>query len=351
MYILNDKIKNLKPYQPNESACDVRLDANESYLQLPGEIIEEIAQNIKKIKFNRYPDTLAKNVCKAFGDYYGISPEFIIAGNGSDELISVIINGFFKRGDKVVIVSPDFSMYQFYCNIGEIEAVNLNKKEEFSFDIDAEEIISAAKSSGARGVIFSNPCNPTSRGLLRDDILKIINGLPDTLIIVDEAYSDFFDGLSIIDKASEFDNVFVLKTCSKAFGLAAIRLGFAIACKTLTSSLRAVKSPYNVNSLTAVAAETVLKHKGYLIKCTRKITEQRQKLAGILGQIGGIEVIESMTNFVFIKINNAQDVQQKLQQKGILIRHLGEYLRINAGSDEEQEKFVDALKVVLSGGN
>lgn len=347
MYRLTDKINRLTPYQPMEDECEVKLDANESYLNLPADIAGEIAENIKKIKFNRYPDTLAKNACKAFGEYYGVKSEYITAGNGSDELISVIINAFFNRGEKVVITSPDFSMYSFYCKLSEIEAIDYNKTFENNFDINIDKIIDAVKKSGARGLIFSNPCNPTSRGIAREEVVRLIESLPQTLIIVDEAYSDFYQGLSVIDLAAGYDNVFVLKTCSKAFGLAAIRLGFAIACKTLTTALRTVKSPYNVNSLTAAAAETVLKRKDYLVSCTEKICGQRKKLTKMLEQIGNITVIESMANFVYVKVKNAKVVQQKLRDKGILIRYLDGDLRINVGSDGEMQKFVDAFKEAL----
>lgn len=347
MYRLNDKIKNLTSYQPIEEECEVKLDANESYLQLPADILDEIAENIKKIKFNRYPDTLVGNACKAFADYYGIDANFITAGNGSDELISVIINAFLSRGEKLVVTSPDFSMYSFYCKISEVEAVDYGKTFENNFDIDIDKLIGTVKKSGARGLIFSNPCNPTSRGVERKEVIRLIESLPDVLIIIDEAYSDFYQGLSVIDIAANYGNVFVLKTCSKAFGLAAIRLGFAIGCGTLTKALRAVKSPYNVNSLTAVAAETVLKRKDYLKQCAENIIAQRKKLAAMLRQLKNISIIESMANFVYIKAENARAVQEKLRGKGILIRQIDGYLRVNAGSDGEMEKFIGAFKEAL----
>lgn len=344
MYKLNEKAASMQPYQPLKGNFSVRLDANESYIDLSQSIKEEIAAEIKKIEFNRYPDPLAENACTAFADYYGIDRELVTAGNGSDELISVIINGFFERGGKVVITSPDFSMYGIYCRIAEINAVTVKKDQ--NFDITADDIISAAKSNNAKGVIFSNPCNPTSRVLPPNEIMRIISSLQDTLIVLDEAYMDFY-GEGLLKESGKYNNLIVLKTCSKAFGLAAIRLGFAVACKTLTNALRALKSPYNVNSLTAAAGCVVLGKKDYLISCSQKIINQRKKLYNMLSGVNGIKVYESASNFVFVYTEKSEKIFNSLLNKGIAIRQLGDCLRINAGSDSEQEIFFKAFLEAL----
>jgi histidinol-phosphate aminotransferase len=344
MYELNKKAALLKPYQPLKGKYAIRLDANESFIPLDGEIVNEIAEEIKKIEFNRYPDPLAQNACAAFADYYGLDKEFVTAGNGSDELISVIMNGLFERGDSVVITSPDFSMYRIYCGLAEINPVIYNKKE--GVDISPEEIIGVVKKSGARGLIFSNPCNPTSKALCRDDVRKIICSLPDVLIVLDEAYMDFDGGGGLLNEAVKYDNLIVLKTCSK-FGLAAIRLGFAVAGKTLTDALRAIKSPYNVNSLTAAAAAAVFRHKEYLKSCVAKIISQREKLYDLLKDIKGIKAVNGVTNFVFVYTEKSQSIYESLLKKGIAIRETGGCLRITAGSDSENAALIGALKETL----
>lgn len=345
MYKLSDKIANLTSYEPIKGDFSVRLDANESYIPLDISIVAEIAKEIQKIDYNRYPDPTAERACKAFGEFYGIESSFITAGNGSDELISVIINGFFKKGEKVVITSPDFSMYKFYCHISEVEAVILNKSADF--EMTAEQIIGLVKNSNAKGLVLSNPCNPTSRGICKADVLLIANSLPDVLVVIDEAYMDF-DDMSILNTANGFDNVIVLRTCSKAFGLAAIRLGFAVANSKITKAIRAIKSPYNVNTLTNVAGSVVLSHKDYLKECTQKIIAQRKKLFTMLKQIEGITVIDSLTNFVFIKTKNSENIAKSLQEKGIAIRQMGDTLRITAGSDSELEMFIKAFNTIYN---
>lgn len=344
MYKLSEKAAAFAPYQPLKGDYTVRLDANESYMDLSEHIKEEIAIRIKEIKFNRYPDPLAENVCLAFSDYYGIDKDYITAGNGSDELISVIVNGFFNRGGKVVLTSPDFSMYSIYCKIAEINTVNLIKND--IYEISADDIINAATENNVQGIIFSNPCNPTSKVMTSSEVSRIIKSLPDKLIVLDEAYMDFY-GEGLIKEAAGYDNLIVLKTCSKAFGLAAIRLGFAVCCKTLTNALRAFKSPYNVNSLSALAGEVVLRKKEYLSDCAKKIILQKNKLYKMLCGVKGISVFESASNFVVVKTEKADNIQKSLADKGIAIRRLGDCLRINAGSDTEQEIFFKAFKEAL----
>lgn len=347
MYSLNKKIEALEPYQPLDGDFEVRLDANESFIELDEAIAEEIGEAIKKIPFNRYPDPMANKCREAFAAFYGIDKDLVVAGNGSDELISVIVNGFFERGDRVLITSPDFSMYRFYCHIAEVEAEVLEKSP---LEVSADEIIRRAKECGSKGVILSNPCNPTSKGLCRQDVLKMAESLPDKLIVIDEAYMEFWDE-SIMRHVPDFDNVILLKTCSKAFGLAAIRLGFAVANRRLSRAVAAIKSPYNINTMTNVAGAIVLSHADYLKECIRRIREQRDKFYSILKEIeqegAGIKVYSSCSNFVLIECPDAKGVFEKLLKRGVAVRRLGQYLRVTAGSDGEIAKFISAFKEAL----
>ena len=238
-------------------------------------------------------------------------------------------------------------MYKFYCHISELEPVILQKT---GLEFSADELIDRAVKEGVRGVVLSNPCNPTSKGLCREDVLKIASALLDKLIVIDEAYMDFWEE-GIINCVGEFDNVILLKTCSKAFGLAAIRLGFAVSNRKLSKALAAVKSPYNVNTMTNVAGALVLSHPDYLRDCIRRIKEQKEKLYNILKDIekesGRIKAFCTRTNFVFAECEDAGGVYRRLLEKGIAVRQLGGFLRITAGSDADLEKFASALKEAL----
>ena len=199
---------------------------------------EKLAKIALGLEYNRYPDPLASKALNAYSKYIGIAPDYLTAGNGSDELISVIINSLLSRGDMLMLCAPDFSMYRFYAGLAEVVCLNTPKKGDFT--VDTERLLDEVKKSKPAAVIFSNPCSPTGLALKRDEISRLISE-KSVLWIIDEAYMDFWDQ-SIADVAINTDNVIVLRTCSKAFGLAALRLGFAICCAELTGALRRAKS-------------------------------------------------------------------------------------------------------------
>lgn len=343
-YQMPEKLKNLQIYDPVTEAYRVRLDANESFLDLPETIRNDVAEAVKKIEFNRYPDPLAGELCRKFGAFFRVKPELLTAGNGSDELISIIISGFLEPGQTMITVVPDFSMYVFYAQSMGAKAEILQKGEEM--EISAEDVIERANQTDAKLVIFSNPCNPTSLNLDRQDILRIVERV-NALVIVDEAYMDFAEG-SVLDEIENYDNLIVLKTCSKAFGMAAIRLGFAASNKEITGILRTVKSPYNVNAMTQAAGCAILEHKEYLAECIEKI---KKSTADLYNKIMALKekkaeikkIYPTSTNFVYMKTERAQEVFESLKKEGISIRYMNGYLRIAAGSEKENEELIQAL--------
>lgn len=342
---LNDKVLNIEPYDPIKGNYRIRLDANESFLNPPANIQKEIAKAVTEAAFNRYPDPNATEVCKMFAKYYGINSELVTAGNGSDELISVIMNAFLEKGDKVLTLSPDFSMYRFYTRIVECPCVIFEKNKDFSVDVDR--LIKTAEREKVRLIIFSNPCNPTSVGMSADDVRKLIKGV-DALVVLDEAYMDFWEQ-SLLSEVEEYDNLIILRTCSKAIGLAAIRLGFAIANKKITDLLHAVKSPYNVNSITQAIATIILSHPDYIKYCIAKIKYSRESLYKQFKQLeeeypDKIRVLKTVTNFLYINFDNSSKLFEKLISQGIVVRLMGDYLRITAGSDYENSEIIKAIR-------
>ena len=348
LYQLNSKIRDLKPYEPLEGEYRIRLDANESFLSLPTNVMSKMMDAFAYTAFNRYPDPLAVDVCRRFAEYYKIRPEIVTAGNGSDELISVLMTAFLMKGDTVLTLSPDFSMYRFYSSLVEVRCVDVVKKSDLTIDVD--ELISVSNQTGAKMILFSNPCNPTSVGLTREQVRKIIRSVS-ALVVLDEAYMDFWDQ-SLIQEAEQYDNLVVLRTCSKAFGLAALRLGFAVANQTITAALRAVKSPYNVNSATQSAAAAVLSYPKQLERAIEKIVDSRIALSQGLQQLlkkkpGRFVLYPSCTNFVLIRLADARYVYEKLLAEGIAVRLMGDSLRITAGAPEENTELLAALERIL----
>lgn len=349
MYKIPERLKNIECYNPVTKPFRIRLDANESFLDLPDSIRTEVAKAVSDIDFNRYPDPMAEELCEKFGEFFQIKPQLLTAGNGSDELISLIVLNFLEKGDTMLTVMPDFSMYGFYANAIGVRVEAVEKEEDMA--LSAVQVIKQAREKKARLVIFSNPCNPTAFVAKREDILQIVEQL-DALVVVDEAYMDFSEG-SVLSEIEQYENLIVLKTFSKAFGMAAIRLGFAAANESLTRILRGVKSPYNVNSMTQAVGCVLLKHPDHLQQCIEKICSSREDLYEKLKKLEEnkqeIEkVYATSTNFVYLKVQNAEKIFKKLQEQGISIRYMNGYLRVTAGSPEENQEVVSALEELLA---
>lgn len=343
-YTLNRKIKELTPYEPISGTYNIRLDANECPDTLPPEIQQQIAEAMQKISYNRYPDPLATKLVNSFAEFYNIKPEWVTAGNGSDELIFLIESAFLEKGDRMLVVSPDFSMYQFYSSICEVECDTFFKDDSFNIDVDA--LLKKIKDDNIKLLLFSNPCNPTGGGITAEQARKLVNGT-DALVILDEAYMDFWDE-SLIEETADHDNLIIFRTASKAIGCAALRLGFAVANPVISRAIKAVKSPYNVNSISQAVGEVVYRNKEYLHKRKITIVKSREKLYNELSAIAAeqsdMTVYPSVANFVFVKTPDAAVIWEYLKQQSIVVRLMGTYLRITAGTEYEVEQTVGAIK-------
>lgn len=346
-YELNDKVKNLVAYDAVTGDYEVRLDANESFID-PGELYgEQFLAAISKIKFNRYPDPMASELCEKFAKYYGVDPKGVVAGNGSDELITVILGAFLRPGDKVLTFSPDFSMYKFY---GEIyEKTNAIAEKNFDLKLTAGDVLNAVEENKPEAIVLSNPCSPTSLVMSREDVLHLVENT-DALVILDEAYMDFSDQ-SIMKVAEKYDNLIILKTCSKAWGLAAIRLGFAVSSKKIVEALHCVRSPYNVNGLTQAIGCVMFSNPDYIKKSVEAMKQSRDYLYQSLlplQETGGIKrIMKPETNFIFVEMEAAEAVFEELKKESIIIRRLGDYFRITAGTQKENDRLIQALSQIL----
>ncbi len=348
MYQLNDKIKNLVPYEPISGTYEIRLDANECPVNLPGDIRAQLRERLDEIAFNRYPDPLAEHLVDSFAEYYGVDPEYVTAGNGSDELIFLIESAFLQKGDKMLVVAPDFSMYNFYSSICEVKCESFLKGDNLEIDVDA--LIDAVNSEGIDLVIFSNPCNPTGKGITRAEAEKLVSSV-DALVILDEAYMDFWTE-SLLDKIGEYSNLIIFRTASKLVGAAALRLGFAVANPVISRAIKAVKSPYNVNSVSQAFGEIIYRNKDYLKNRQKTIVNCKEILYNGLVDIAetqsDITVYSSVANFVFVKTGRSREIWEFLKGKSIVVRLMGEYLRITAGTENEVGAVLGALDEYFS---
>jgi len=348
--IIPERIGRIAPYEPVQGDYPVRLDANESFVGLPQSLRDELAGIVSGFAFNRYPDPLAGEVTALFAAYHGVDPAYLTAGNGSDELIALILGSFLDRGECVLTASPDFSMYRFYASLSGARCAQIQKDE--SLCVAAEALLSAALREKARLIIFSNPCNPTAQGMPAKEVLWLTDSF-DGLVVVDEAYMDFWDQ-SVLDEAALRPNLIVLRTCSKALGLASLRLGFAAACPPLTQALRKVKSPYNVGGLTQAMAAAVLRHPDVLREAAARVVASCRSLHGALtelaGKYSGIRVYPTRTNFVTVASPYAGRLYDGLLSRGICVRRLDALLRITAGSETENAVLISAFGELLAQG-
>ena len=345
MYQLNEKIKDLKPYDPIQGSYRVRLDANESFLPLPQALVEEAKAAVERTAFNRYPDPAARELCQAFAACYGVQPQQVVAGNGSDELITVLFEAFLEKGDAFATVEPDFSMYAFNGHLHEARHVAIPKGKDLRLDVEA--VAAACQREQVKLLIFSNPCNPTSLVCGREEMRKLIDSLPDTLVVLDEAYMDFSDQ-SLLGEVEDHPNLLVLRTCSKAFGMAALRLGFAVCGKTLAGALRAVKSPYNVNSLSQAVGTAVLRRKGELDRALETILRSRDQLYAGLRELGEkypgrFRLLPGETNFAALEMEDGSELLGYLDRQGVAIRYTGGLVRVTCGAPEENKIVLEEM--------
>lgn len=345
-YELNDKIKNLVPYEPISGDYSIRLDANECTVNYNPELLKTVHKVVDELQFNRYPDPTCTELRKSFSIFYGIDYKNVTVGNGSDELIFLIESAFLKKGEKLLVAAPDFSMYEFYGSISENPCVKYFKNDKLNIDVDS--LIDTVNKEDIKLLIFSNPCNPTGQGISKQECIKLINGV-NALVVLDEAYMDFWSSdESLIKDVNEYDNLIVFRTASKALGSAALRLGFAVANEKISKTIAAVKSPYNVNSFSQAVGTELYKNKEFLLNRIKTIVENRNSLYNELTRISksaeDFTVYPTKTNFVFVKTSFGKELWEFLKTNSIAIRYMGDYIRITAGTENENSEVIKYIE-------
>jgi histidinol-phosphate aminotransferase len=343
-------IRDMEEYVPQiYTPGMIRLDANESYADMPDEMKNKVLSEISAQAFNRYPDPAANALCKAFADYYGLYAANVVAGNGSDELISIMCSSLLSSHSRVLVIFPDFSVYKIYANLYENTVITVDKDENLNFDV--EKVISVAKSRAVDLIIFSNPCNPTGQGITAKEAETIISSV-NCAVCVDEAYMEFWtDNETVLPLINKYDNLIVLKTFSKAFGMAAFRLGFAIAGMNTISLFRKAKMPYNVSVLSQAAGLAALKNREYLKNMTSQIIARKNMLYQSIKPLEApdFRVFDTKTNFITVKTSKASEIHDYLLSNNISVRYISpDFLRITAGTRGENDILKTKLEAALN---
>jgi histidinol-phosphate aminotransferase len=339
--LVRDNIKKLKPYSSARSefsgVAQVFLDANENAFGSP----------LTKW-YNRYPDPLQWELKRKISTIKNVAAENILLGNGSDECIDLLIRAFCDpQRDNIIICPPTYGMYEVYAHINDVQLKEVPLLANFQLNIEELE---NAIDANTKLVFFCSPNNPTGNNMDREDIEMVLNNF-DGLVVIDEAYINYSRYRSFVSDLKDYPNLVVMQTFSKAWGLAALRLGMNFASTGIIDILNKIKPPYNINQATQELAMKALDHLEDVNTMIKETVRQREDLVKSLAQLPLVQkVYPSDANFVLAKMTDATAVYNYLKEKGIIVRNRSnvilceDCLRITVGTPKENTQLIEALK-------
>ena len=340
-------------YTLRAQAARRKLNQNECPHDLPPDLKQAVLDRAASAPWQRYPEFVPARLVERLAAHYGWVPDGVVVGNGSNELIQATLAVVLAQGETVVAPSPTFSLYRLLTGVLGGRYVPVPVGAGFEFDVDR--IVEATVRERARVVVLNSPNNPPGSAL-PDGAVERIVAETGALVLCDEAYQDF-GGPSAIPLLRRSSRVVVLRTFSKAMGMAGLRFGLALAHPEVARELAKGKLPYNVNLVTLAAAEVALDHAALFAARTREVVETRDRFVPRLARIPGIEVAPTAANFVLIRCRArpASEVFHRLyDEHGILVRdvsnstNLSECLRISIGTEDDMEAVLAALQEILA---
>jgi histidinol-phosphate aminotransferase len=336
--LIRPNIRNLKPYS----------SARDEYKGVTASVFLDANENPYNSPVCRYPDPLQHELKIKLAELKDVLPEQIFLGNGSDEAIDLVFRAFCEPGqDNVVTIEPTYGMYQVCANVNNVEYRKVLLNESFRFS--AKELL-AATDDHTKLIFLCSPNNPTGNELPRDEVEKVIEGF-DGLVVLDEAYNDFSDASSMLENLEDYSNLIVLQTFSKAWGLAAIRLGMAYASPDIIAILNKIKYPYNVNQLTQHEALYALNKYYERKRWVKALVGARMAMMREFEKLHCVkEVFPSDANFFLVRVTDAVKIYNYLVSLGIIVRNrhavalCDNCLRITVGTRAENSLLIEALK-------
>jgi len=338
----------LRPYEVKEVKYRIKMDANENPFDVPQEIKRLLAQELLELPLNRYPDATAKELRAKLSAQLSVNIEQIVVGNGSDELITYLISAFGRNDTRIVYPTPTFSMYEILSRATGVETRGVPLTE--TFEIPVDKLIAQLKKDGTNIVFLSRPNNPTGNCFDHQGIIEIIEQ-NNTLVVLDEAYYEFSQK-TFLPLLSQYANLIILRTFSKAYGLAGLRIGYMIAHQEITTEVHKVRLPYNLNSFSQRAALKLLEYQTQADTQIELIKKERDRIFKELSISKKMYAYPTEANFVLFRTQvDADTVFERLLGEGILIRNLNKpgplknCLRVTAGTPEENDVVLAALEL------
>ncbi len=341
--LLRENIKKLVPYSSArdefKGEASILIDANENPFGSP-----------LSHDYNRYPDPLQHQVKAKLSKIKGVPSENIFLGNGSDEAIDILYRAFCTPGvDNVILVPPTYGMYEVSANINDVAFKKVNLTADYQLDLDG---IANAIDAHTKLIFICSPNNPTGNSIRRQDIETILNNFQG-IVVVDEAYINFSAVKSFTQELAEYPNLVVLQTLSKAWGLAALRLGMAFASKEIIAVYNKIKPPYNINQATQDIVLEALDHVDQVNDWIKETVAEREKLVRELLELEYVHhITPSDANFILVKMDQPREVYDYLVQYGIIVRDRSKVelcegcLRITVGTPAENQILLEKLNQI-----
>ncbi len=319
----------------------IRLNGNENPFGPSPKVVEALG---KFQHYNHYPDPAQRRLREALSEYLEVDPERIVCGNGSDELIDMLLRMFVGPGDNVLLPTPTFGMYAFNTEVVGGEPVSVPRNDDFEIDLES---VRLAVTPHTKAVFLASPNNPTGNVATEAQI----RGLLETgaLVVVDETYYEFC-GESVLSLLDEYPNLVVLRTFSKWAGLAGLRIGLGIMEPGVSQTMMSMKPPYNVNLAAEVALLASLDDRPTLMSRVQAIVKERDRMMGLLQDIPGLHPWPSRANFILCRLpeGHGQEIFEGLCRRGIFLRYFGnarlqDYIRVSVGLPDETDAVIAAL--------
>jgi histidinol-phosphate aminotransferase len=315
----------------------------------------DTAEIISQVCFNRYPDSDSSGLRQLLSTRLNVLPDNIVVGNGSTDLIRLVTLAYLGTGDCVLIPQPTYGEYEMACNLVDAHILKIILSEKSNFEINIEKITNAIKNKHPRAVFICNPNNPTGQYLSAQDFEAILSAAGECLIVLDEAYAGFIKDRWISTDLIDDHNLIIIRSMTKDYALAGLRLGYLAASRTVASTIRKIQEPWSVNAVAQVTGIQALKLSDNLSRDLEKIVAAKDYLIEELNKLG-ILCLPSDSPFFLAKVKSASKIREALTRKGILVRDctsfsLSNYIRLFSRPIPDCQRLIQALKEIGSGKN